>query len=116
HLCDGSSGIHAAARRKAERLRSDLLRKRIDVTTPRPERRVVEYVEKSAVPSRGASPDRIELPREDFAALRKDASKRVAEIGVIVSSRDAFTVRVVLEVTGEHVRAALYQVARPAWH
>jgi N-acetylneuraminic acid mutarotase len=116
NLFDADAEIHAAARRKAEGLRSDLLQKRIDVTTVRPERRVVEYVEKSEVPRPGASAERIELSKKQLAALRKDASKRVGEIGMIASTRDAFTVRVVLEATAEHVRAALFRVARPAWH
>jgi N-acetylneuraminic acid mutarotase len=124
-LFESDPHIHAAARRRAERLREDLLSGAIDPLSNRAGRKVVQLL-------RGSDEDPVDgdrllqpevttnsvkqtLTPVEFQRRRSALPQRIREAGRISDEGDVFTVPVLLEDTVDEIRAAVFVVPKTSW-
>jgi hypothetical protein len=119
------STLHGEARRVAEALREDVVSGRIDRESAHPLRTEAVIVRVEADSKAGVSekavlgarrdPSRLELEPDEFERYRARLPERVGEIGTVVEDREAFVVRVVLEMTADRLRVVSYVVPKLGW-
>jgi N-acetylneuraminic acid mutarotase len=120
---------HAAARRAAQRLREDLRSGRIDAFARSPLRTVWTLVRiegrRPGIPPAGDDDQgqparrdglRFEVGPEEFARWSEGLAGPPGEIGAVLESDEAFTIRVALARTPDTMRIAVFAIEKGNWN
>ena len=105
--------IHGQARTEAEALHAGLLAGTIAPAADHPRRTVLELVlEEGGNREMEAAPQVIGLSPEEFAQWKRRLPARAGEVGALVEEREAFAVRVALDVQPAKLRVATFAVPK----
>ena len=112
--------IHAGARQEAERLRHQINRGVLDLSSDHPRRSLVEFVEMEEPAARTGLPQRdkfdsLELTPRQFARWRSRMPGRMGEISSVSDEQDAFVLRGVLSEEPGRFTAVAYRFPKRQW-